>query len=40
MSIFVSHFKSVLNSDKLTDDPLINDVKQREVMTELDTPPK
>ena len=40
VSVFASHFKSVLNNNKLTDDSVINDIKQREVMTELDTPPK
>ena len=40
VSVFASHFKKVFNNNKLTDDTAISDIKQQEVMTELDTPPK
>ena len=38
VSVFASHFKNVLNNNKITDDSVINDIKQKEVTTEVDAP--
>ena len=39
VSVFVNHFKKVLNNHKLTDTTVINEIHLREVMEELDYPP-
>ena len=40
MNLFMSHFKKVLNNNQLTHDTVLNNIRQREVMVELDAPPK
>ena len=37
--VFANHFKKVLNNHKATDTTVINEIKLREVMEELDKPP-
>ena len=39
VSVFVNHFKKVLNNNKLTDTTFINKINLREFMEELDAPP-
>ena len=39
VSVFANHFKKVLNNHKWTDTTVINKIKLREVMGELDDPP-
>jgi len=39
-SVFTSLFKSLLNNNQLNHDTLLSDIRQREVMVELDAPPK
>ena len=38
-SVFVSHFKKVLNNHKPTDKAVINNIDLREVIREIDIPP-